>query len=51
MLDLAFGYLLASPAVPSVIAGATTSEQITANVAAAEWHLSDAEVVEVRALA
>ncbi|HLA66348.1 MAG TPA: aldo/keto reductase, partial [Acidimicrobiia bacterium] len=51
LLDLAFGYLLASPAVPSVIAGATTPAQITANVAAARWRLSDDEVVEVRALA
>ena len=51
LLDLAFGYLLASPAVPSVIAGATIPAQITANVAAARWRLTDDEVIEVRALA
>jgi aryl-alcohol dehydrogenase-like predicted oxidoreductase len=37
VLDLAFGWLLARPAVASVIAGATKPEQITANVAAGAW--------------
>ena len=37
MLDLAFGWLLARPAVASVIAGATKPEQVTANVAAGAW--------------
>ncbi len=37
VLDLAFGWLLARPAVASVIAGATKPEQITANVAAGGW--------------
>ena len=37
VLDLAFGWLLARPAVASVIAGATKPEQIAANVAAGSW--------------
>jgi aryl-alcohol dehydrogenase-like predicted oxidoreductase len=37
VLDLAFGWLLARPAVASVIAGATRPEQIAANVAAGAW--------------
>ena len=38
LLDLAFGWLLARPAVASVIAGATRPEQVEANVrAAAAW--------------
>ena len=41
LLDLAFGWLLARPAVASVIAGATRPEQVEANVrAAAAWRLS-----------
>jgi aryl-alcohol dehydrogenase-like predicted oxidoreductase len=35
MLDVAFGWLLAQPQVASVIAGATTPQQVTANVEAA----------------
>jgi aryl-alcohol dehydrogenase-like predicted oxidoreductase len=37
LLDLAFGWLLRRPGVASVIAGATTPEQIEANVRAADW--------------
>ncbi len=37
VLDLAFGWLLARPAVASVIAGATRPEQIAANVAGGSW--------------
>src|SRR5690606_34589374 len=37
MLDVAIGWLAAQPAVASVIAGATTPEQVRANVAAAAW--------------
>ena len=40
LLELAFGWLLAHEAVASVIAGATTAEQVRANVAAASWDLS-----------
>jgi aryl-alcohol dehydrogenase-like predicted oxidoreductase len=44
VLDLAFGWLLARPAVASVIAGATKPEQVTANVAAGAWR-PDADVL------
>jgi aryl-alcohol dehydrogenase-like predicted oxidoreductase len=37
VLDVAIGGLAAQPAVASVIAGATTPEQVTANVAAGTW--------------
>jgi aryl-alcohol dehydrogenase-like predicted oxidoreductase len=51
ILDLAFGYLLASPAVPSVIAGATKAEQITANVAASSWQPSTEDLAAIAQLA
>jgi len=47
LLDLAFAWLAAQPAMGSIIAGATKAEQIQANVAAVAWKLSDAEVAEV----
>jgi aryl-alcohol dehydrogenase-like predicted oxidoreductase len=37
LLELAIGALLAQPAVVSVIAGATSPEQVRANAAAAVW--------------
>ena len=37
LLDVAIGGLAAKPAVASVIAGATSIEQLQANVKAAEW--------------
>ena len=40
MLDLAFGWLLSRPAVASVIAGATSPEQIQGNVRAGAWRPS-----------
>lgn len=43
-LDLAFAYLLAGPAVASVIAGATRPEQVAANVAAAGFALSETDL-------
>ena len=50
MLELAFSWLLASPAVSSVIAGATRPEQVEANARAAGWHLTAEDRVEVDAL-
>ena len=50
LLDLAFAWLLARPAVASVIAGATSPGQIRANAAAGRWTLSDAEYAEATAL-
>jgi len=51
LLHVAVGGLLAlSPAVSSVIAGATKPEQVRANVEAGSWQLSDADVAALRAL-
>ena len=48
LLELAIAGLASQPGIPSVIAGAMRPEQIAANVAAAEWELS---VADLRALA
>lgn len=47
ILDLAFAWLLGHPAVSSVIAGATSPEQIRTNAATADWALTPNEVDEV----
>jgi aryl-alcohol dehydrogenase-like predicted oxidoreductase len=47
LVELAFAWLLAHPPVSSVIAGATTPEQITANARAAGWHLTADEMAEL----
>ncbi|HET6532933.1 MAG TPA: aldo/keto reductase [Actinoplanes sp.] len=44
LLDVAIAGLAARPAVTSVIAGATTPEQIRANVAAGTWQLTPSDV-------
>jgi aryl-alcohol dehydrogenase-like predicted oxidoreductase len=51
ILDLAFAWLLSRPAVASVIAGATSPEQVRRNAATADWTLTPEEVAEVDALA
>jgi aryl-alcohol dehydrogenase-like predicted oxidoreductase len=51
LLDLAFAWLLAHPPVSSVIAGATSAEQVQANAAAAAWRLSLTDVAELAELA
>ena len=48
--ELAVAWLLAQPAVASVIAGATRAEQVAANAAAATWVLSADEAAAVAAL-
>jgi aryl-alcohol dehydrogenase-like predicted oxidoreductase len=47
LLDLAFSWLLARPAVASVIAGATRPDQVRSNVAAANWRLSADDLARV----
>jgi aryl-alcohol dehydrogenase-like predicted oxidoreductase len=47
LLDVAIGGLAAQPAVASVIAGATSREQVTANVAAGEWRPSLDDLAEL----
>jgi aryl-alcohol dehydrogenase-like predicted oxidoreductase len=52
LLELALSWLAARPAVSTVIAGATTPEQVYANVAATgAWDLSPEELTEVDRLA
>jgi aryl-alcohol dehydrogenase-like predicted oxidoreductase len=51
ILDLAFARLLANPAIPSVIAGATSGEQVRANAATAGWDLTPEEIAEVDRIA
>ena len=50
LLDLAFAWLLGHPVVSSVIAGATSPEQVKSNAATAEWSLSPEEVKSVTEL-
>jgi len=50
ILEVAFGALLAVPAISSVIAGATKPEQVRANVAAAGWEPSADDMEELRAI-
>ncbi len=47
LLELAFSWLAAQPVVASVIAGATTAEQLEANVNAADWTLAADELLEI----
>ena len=47
LLDLAFSWLLHRPMVASVIAGATSPEQVAANVKAADWSLSREDMDEI----
>ncbi len=44
LLDLAIAALASQPGIPSVIAGATSAEQVRANAAAAGWELSAADL-------
>ena len=48
MLQVAVGGLAALPAVGSVIAGATSVEQVQQNVAAAAWVPSDDDLATLR---
>ncbi|ROT34419.1 aldo/keto reductase [Micromonospora sp. HM5-17] len=50
MLDVAIGGLAAQPGVTSVIAGATTAEQVRANAAAGRWRPSPDDLAALRAL-
>jgi aryl-alcohol dehydrogenase-like predicted oxidoreductase len=50
LLDLAFGLASQPTDRATVIASASTPEQVRANVAAAEWRLSAAEMAAVASL-
>jgi aryl-alcohol dehydrogenase-like predicted oxidoreductase len=47
LLDVAMGGLAAQPAVASVIAGATSPEQVAANVQAGEWQPTAEDLAEI----
>ena len=47
LLDIAIGGLAAKPAVASVIAGATSREQVQRNVAAGNWRPSNDDLAEL----
>lgn len=49
MLEMAIGWLVSQPHVSSVIAGATTAEQVEQNVAASSWVLNEEELAAVDA--
>ena len=51
LLELAFSWLFSSPLVASVIAGASTTEQVVMNAAADTWELSAAQLEELALLA
>ena len=50
LVDLAFAWLLADPIVGTVIAGASSPEQIAQNANASSWQLTDEERGEVTAI-
>jgi len=47
VLEIAIGGLAAQPGCTSVIAGATSAEQVKANAAAGEWEPTAAELAEI----
>jgi aryl-alcohol dehydrogenase-like predicted oxidoreductase len=50
LLELAISWLLSRREVASVIAGATSPEQVTTNAKAANWRLTPAELAEIDAI-
>ena len=50
LLELAFSWLLAHRVVASVIAGATSADQIKSNAAAADWRLAPHDLEEIDSL-
>lgn len=50
LAEVAIGALLAQPAVGSVIAGATSAQQVEANAAASGWTPSDTDLTALREL-
>jgi aryl-alcohol dehydrogenase-like predicted oxidoreductase len=50
LLELAVSWLLSRPQVASVIAGATSPEQVATNAKAASWRLTPGELAEIDAI-
>jgi len=51
LLEISIGALAAQPTVGSVIAGATTPEQVQANAAAGSWEPTEADLAAIDAIA
>jgi aryl-alcohol dehydrogenase-like predicted oxidoreductase len=51
LLELAISWLLRQPSVVSVIAGATSAEQIRANAAAANWEIPKDDLAAIDRIA
>jgi aryl-alcohol dehydrogenase-like predicted oxidoreductase len=51
LLELAFGWLAARPVVPSIIAGATSPEQVEMNARAASWKLDPDDLAAIDRIA
>jgi aryl-alcohol dehydrogenase-like predicted oxidoreductase len=51
LLEIAVGWLAAQPGCGSVIAGATSPDQVTANARAGDWIPTDADLAEIDAIA
>jgi aryl-alcohol dehydrogenase-like predicted oxidoreductase len=51
LLELAFAWLLARPVVASVIAGATSPQQVKSNAGAAGWQLTAEDLAEIDRIA
>jgi aryl-alcohol dehydrogenase-like predicted oxidoreductase len=47
LLELAISWLLMRPAVSSIIAGASSPDQLSQNIAAAGWKLTPEEMAEI----
>ena len=47
IIELAIGWLVSHPWIPTVIAGVTKTEQVKANVDAAKWKLTTEEMAEL----
>ena len=50
LLELAFSWLASNPVIPSVIAGATSPQQVQANAKAVNWRMSEMERAEIDAI-
>jgi aryl-alcohol dehydrogenase-like predicted oxidoreductase len=50
LLELAFSWLASNPVIPSVIAGATSPQQVQANAKAVNWRMSETERAEIDAI-
>ena len=50
LLEAAIGWLASQDHVRSVIAGATTAEQVAQNAAAADWRMTAEEIADINAL-